>query len=196
MGSQRAGGSQGAVHSGMVTRAGLASSTESRQSNVGSEQNAGSRSPAEACDLIMQVAVNMETPVILSVLCKPPVPKYGSVSAPGHKVADAGQSQAQAEQSPGGWPMQVKALVDLRGSWEVTQDRLDIRESTLSDTPVVQVDGPQGGPHQADGAQGGPSLHPGHPGLPGVRQSGKQRSQSSPYQAGLSGMEGGSDKFS
>ena len=61
---------------------------------------------------------------------------------------------------------------------------------------MVQVDGPQGGPHQADGAQGGPSLHPGHQGLPGVRRSGRQRSQLSPYQAGSSGMEGLSDKFS
>ena len=91
--------------------------------------------------------------------------------------------------------MQGEALADLGGSWEVRTGWI-IRGSTLSDTPVVQVDRPQGGPHQADGAQGGPSPHPGHPGLPGVRQSGRQRSLLSPYQAGSSGMEGRSDKFS
>ena len=66
---------------------------------------------------------------------------------------------------------------------------MDIRGSTLSDTPVVQV----------DGAQGGPSPHLGQTvevGLPGVRCSGRQRSQLSLYQAGSSGMEGRSDKFS
>ena len=81
--------------------------------------------------------------------------------------------------------------MDLRGVLG-RQDRLDIRGSTLSDAPVVHVDGAQGGPHQADGAQGVPSPHPGQTGevgLPGVRCSGRQRSQLSLYKAGSSGME-------
>ena len=52
---------------------------------------------------------------------------------------------------------------------------------------MVQVDGPQGGPHQADGAQGGQTVELG---LPGVRRSGRQRSQLSLYQVGSGGMEG------
>ena len=75
----------------------------------------------------------------------------------------------------------------------IGQYRLAIQGATLSDTPVVQVGRPQGGPHQADGAQG--SLHPGQTVEVGLRWSGRQRSQISPYQAGSSEMEGKSDKF-
>ena len=64
MRSQRAGGSQGAATPGMVTRAGLAASTETRQSNVRLELNAGSMDPDRACGSIMQVAANMENPGI------------------------------------------------------------------------------------------------------------------------------------
>ena len=89
MRSQGAGGSQGAATPGMVTRAGLAASTETRQSNVRSELHAGSMDPDRACDLIMQVAANMENPGILRVLRKPLVPELD-------KVADVGQSMVQA----------------------------------------------------------------------------------------------------
>ena len=58
---------------------------------------------------------------------------------------------------------------------------------------VVQVGWPEGRPHQAEGAQGSP--HPGQTLEVGLRRSGRQRSQISPYQAGSSGMEGKSDKF-
>ena len=50
--SQGAGGSQGAATPGMLTRAGLAASTETR-SNVRSELNAGSMDPDRAYDFIM-----------------------------------------------------------------------------------------------------------------------------------------------
>ena len=111
--------------------------------------------PAEACDLIMQVAANMENPGILSVLRKPPVPGPG-------KVADAGQSRGQAEQGgragPGSAGSRQLASTGQgsggTGGVLSGQDRLAIQGATLSDTPVVQVGGPQGGPHQADGAQG------------------------------------------
>ena len=194
-------GSQRAVPSGMVTRAGLKSSTEPRQNSTVSEQNAGSSSQADhdhTCELIMQVAANMENPGILSVLRKPPRPKSGSLSAPGHKVADSGQSKAQPEHR-----QPASAGQGSGGSGGVLggQNRLDIRKSTLSDKTVAQVDGPQGepSPHQVDGAQGGPSPHLGQSvevGLPIVRRSIRQRSQLSPYQAGSSGMEGRSDKIS
>ena len=195
-------GSQRAVPSGMVTRAGLKSSTVPRQNSTVPEQNAGTGSQADydqTCDLIMQVAANMDTPGnILSVLRKPSRPKSGSLSAPGHKVADSGQSKAQPEHR-----QPASAGQGSGGSGGVLggQDRLDIRKSTLSDKTVAQVDGPQGepSPHQVDGAQGGPSPHLGQSvevGLPLVRRSIRQRSQLSPYQAGSSGMEGRSDKIS
>ena len=125
----------------------------------------------------MQVAANMENPGILNVLHKP-----GSVSAPVRKVADAGQSRAQAEQGgragPGraGSRQPASAGQGSGGAGGVLggQDRLAIQGATLSDTPVVQVGGPQGGPHQADG---GLSPHPGQTvevGFPGVRRSGRQ----------------------
>ena len=126
------------------------------------------------------------------------MPKSGSLSAPGHKVADSGQSKAQAE------PRQpARAGQGSGGSGGVLggQDRLDIRGSTLSDKPVAQVDEPQGEPslHQVDRAQGGPSRHLGQSvevSLPVVRRSNRKRSQMSPYQAGSSGLEGRSDKIS
>ena len=58
-------GRQRAVPPGMVTRACLRSSNEPRQNSTVSEHNAGSSSQAEAensCELIMQVAANMENP--------------------------------------------------------------------------------------------------------------------------------------
>ena len=78
----------------------------------------------------MQVTANMANPGILSVLRKPPVPKSGSLSAPGYKIADLGQSKAQAE------PRQsASAGRGSGGSGGVLggQDRLDIRGSTLSE---------------------------------------------------------------
>jgi hypothetical protein len=108
--------------------------------------------------LIMQVAANMENPSILSVLHKPPVPEPGSGSAPVRKVADAGQSRAQAEQGgragPGraGSRQPAGAGQGSGGAGGVLggPDRVALQGATLSDTPVVQVGGPQGGPHQAD----------------------------------------------
>ena len=58
---------------------------------------------------------------------------------------------------------------------------------------MVQVGGPLDGPHQADGVQGSPRL--GQTVEVGLRRSGRQRSQISPYQAGSGGMEGKSDKL-
>ena len=171
-----------------LTRAGLEVSTVSRQSNVRSWHNAGSMDPAEACDLIMQVAANMENPGILSVLRKP-------VPGPG-KLADAGQSRVQAEQGgragPGSAGSRQLASTGQgsggTGGVLSGQGRLASQGSTLSDTPVVQASGPQGGPHQAGKAQGSP--HTGQTLEVSLRRSGRQRSQISPYQAGSSGMEG------
>ena len=104
-----ASGSQGAD---MVTRgAGLAASTETGQSNAGSEFNAGSMSPDRACDLVMQAATGMENPGILGVLRKPLVPEPG-------KFADVGESRVQVEQGgrAGTQPVQGRALVGLEVS--------------------------------------------------------------------------------
>ena len=68
------------------------------------------------------------------------------------------------------------------------QDRLELRQSTVSGNTLAQV----------DGSQGEPSPHLGQTievGLPIVRRGNRQRSQLSPYQAGSSGMEGQSDRF-
>ena len=94
-------GSQRAVPSGMVTRAGLKSSTGPRLNSMVPEQNAGSGSQADydqTCELIMQAAASIDSPGnILSVLCKPSRLKSGVLSAPGPNAADSGQSKAQAE---------------------------------------------------------------------------------------------------
>ena len=154
----------------------MAASTETRQSNVRSELNAGSMDPDRACDLIMQVAANMENPEILGVLRKPLVPELG-------KVADVGQSRVQAEQGGRAGQQSRHPASAGQGSGGAGgvlsgQDRLASQSLTLSDAHVVQVGRPLEGPQQAGGAQGLPRL--GQSVEVGLRRSGRQRSQISP----------------
>ena len=165
----------------------MAASTVTRQSNVGSELNAGSMDPDRAFDMIMEVAANMDNSGILRVLRKPLVPEPG-------KVADVEQSRVQAEQ--GGragkgragsrqQPASTGQCSGGAGGVLSGQDRLASQGVTPSDTPVVQVGGPLEGPHQAGGAQGAKRL--GQTVEVGLRRSGRQRSRIFPYQAGSGG---------
>ena len=134
--------------------------------------------------MIMQVAANMENPGILRVLRKPLVPEPG-------KVADGGRAGPGREGSR--QPASTGQGSGGAGGVLSGQDRLADQGVTFSDTPVVQVGGPRGGPHQDEGAQGSPHL--GQTVEVGLRRSGIQRPQISPYKAGSGGMEGKSDKL-
>ena len=142
----------------MVTRAGacLAASTETNQGNVGSELNAGSMDPDRACDMIMEVAANMDNPGILRALRKPQVPEPG-------RFDEVEQSRGQAEQRGRAGPIRAGSRQQPASTGQDTggaggvlsgQDRLAGQGVTSSDAPVVQVGVPLEGPHQASGHRG------------------------------------------
>ena len=89
---------QRAVPPGIVKRAGLRSGNEPSHNIIVSGNNAGSGSQAEAdaCNLVMHAAANMDNPGILGILRQSPRPESGNVSAPGQRAAESGQSRGQA----------------------------------------------------------------------------------------------------
>ena len=188
---------QRAVLPGSVKRAGLRSGNEPSHNIIVSGNNAGSGSQAEAdaCKLVMHVAANMDNPGIMGILRKSPRPESGDVSAPGQGAAELGRSRGQAVPGHSASAGQGSGGAGSAGSIDSPghrtlggQDRLELRQSTVSGNTLAQV----------DGSQGEPSPHLGQTievGLPIVRRGNRQRSQLSPYQAGSSGMEGQSDRF-
>ena len=173
---------QRAVLPGSVKRAG---------NNAGS----GSQAEADACKLVMHVAANMDNPGIMGILRQSPRPESGNVSAPGQRAAESGQSRGQAgpgqsaSAGQGSGGSGGAERVDSPGHRPLgVQDRLEIRQSTLSGNTLAQVDRGQGEPGQG-------LSQTAEVGLPIVRRGNRQRSQISPYQAGSSGMEGQSDRI-
>ena len=119
----------------------------------------------------------------------------GNVSAPGQGAAELGRSRGQAVPGHSASACQGSGGVGSAGSINSpghrplgVQDRLELRQSTLSGNTLAQVDGGQGEPGQGLGQ----TIEVG---LPIVRCGTRQRSQISPYQAGSSGMEGQSDRI-
>ena len=143
----------------------------------------------------MHAAANMDNPGILGILRQSPRPESGNVSAPGQGAAELGRSRGQAVPGHSASAGQGSGGAGSAGSIDSPghrilggQDRLELRQSTVSGNTLAQVDGSQGelSPHLEQSAEVG---------LPIVRRSSRQRSQLSPYQAGSSGMEGQSDRI-